>query len=459
MTVSQKGKKEGGSLAVVTMGCRFNQLESELILQDGDRHGFSVAEGGGDRWQEADVVVVNTCSVTGESDRQARQLIRRIIRKRPAARIVATGCYAQREPEALAAIPGVDLVAGNAEKERIAQWLSEERGGERAVVSVGDPSAGGLDGQFMGAGGAGGFSGESRAFIQVQNGCDEACTYCIIPEVRGASRSIPPEQVVKQAEKLIWAGFRELVLTGINLGSWGKEKGGGERLADLVERLLDLPGLGRLRLSSLDPLEVEPPLVALFRNREKLCPHLHLSIQSGDDMVLKRMRRHYRAADVVETADRLREARPDVVFGTDLIVGFPTETDEAFDNTLALVRRAGVSLVHAFRYSDRPGAPAAEIPRRFRVPDPEIRRRSEILRDLGTERLAETARGRIGGVEEVLVETVADGVARGKSGGFMPVRFPCSDPDLTGELAAVCFTGFDPESGLLIGGEYTQKRP
>jgi threonylcarbamoyladenosine tRNA methylthiotransferase MtaB len=394
-------------LEVITFGCRLNTLESEVMR----RH--AVAQG------LDDVVIVHTCAVTAEAERQARQAIRRARRERPQARILVTGCSAQIRPASYAAMTEVDQVVGNAGKLDPALWESLARpGAEPARVVVDDimalrETAGHL---------VDGLEGRSRAFVQVQNGCDHRCTFCIIPYGRGASRSVPAGEVVRQARHLVEAGYRELVLTGVDLTSYGKDLPGTPTLGQLARRLLRLvPELPRLRLSSLDPAAVDPDLIDLVAGEPRLMPHLHLSVQAGDDLLLKRMTRRHSRQDVVGLAARLRELRPGLAFGADLIAGFPTESAAMFARTLELIEDAGLDYLHVFPYSAREGTPAARMPQ---VPKPVRKERAARLRAAGDERLARLLQAQIGRPAEVLVE----GGGRGHTEAFAPFRFAGAAP-------------------------------
>lgn len=428
------------TLAMVTFGCRVNQFESALLKEGLSGSGFVAARPG----EGADLVVVNTCSVTAESDRQARQAIRRARREHPGARIVVTGCYAQRAPDAVAAMPGVDWVVGNPDKGALPALLRQE--GER-LVRVSDADL--LPPPPEGEGVAPAQGDQARAHLQVQTGCDEGCTFCLIPRVRGPSRSFDPHQVANRARELAERGFRELVLTGINLGSYGRDLSPPSSLGELVASLAGALGDGvRLRLSSLDPMDLEPRLVALL-GEGRVCPHLHLSVQSGDSLVLKRMHRRHDREQVLERVAAVRRALPGVILGADLIVGFPTESEEAFANTLSLVAEAELALLHVFRYSDRPGTPAAAIPRRFHVSEAVARERSARLRRQGEAVLARVLSRQVGGVRRMLVEEVKGEVATGKCEGFLSLCGPAAGLPPAGGLAAVRVAGVDRAGGVL----------
>ncbi|MBF0098150.1 MAG: tRNA (N(6)-L-threonylcarbamoyladenosine(37)-C(2))-methylthiotransferase MtaB [Magnetococcales bacterium] len=435
MEVAGHSTSPARSFMVITMGCRVNQVETERLSQTGARFGFyPVADN-----LPPDLIIINTCSVTSESDRQARQWIRRMAREHPQAGLVVTGCYAQAQAAELAAMAGVVLVLGNAEKEQLWQRLTATQSlpDDAASVALVDH-----------------FSERSRAFLQVQDGCDRRCTFCTIPALRGASRSFSPDYVLAQAERYRQNGYREIVLTGINLGTYGRDLPAGLTLGQLVSRLLQARGASRLRLSSIDPLDLDESVLAAFaEGGAGLCSYLHLSLQSGDDRTLKRMGRGYDRAWVMDRVARLRAIVPDLVLGADVIAGFPTESVAAHQQTLALLEELDVTFLHVFRYSDRPGTPASAIPGRFRVPEREIKRRAEQLRHWAAERLLRTASTRIGRREEVLVESCRDGLARGKSAGFLPVRFPLAGEEGLGQLFAVQIEGVDGEEGCLVGGE------
>jgi threonylcarbamoyladenosine tRNA methylthiotransferase MtaB len=386
---------------VVTFGCRLNAFESELMRRHAREAGL------------ADAVVLHTCAVTAEAERQARQAIRRARREHPTARIVVTGCSAQLQAERYAAMPEVDHVLGNAEKLDPSVWRALARlpAGARSrevgdVMRIKETAGHLLDG----------FDGRTRAFLEVQQGCDHRCTFCVIPFARGPSRSVPAGEVVARARALLAAGFAEIVLTGVDLTSWGQDLPDRPRLGSLVRRLLDeLPELGRLRLSSLDPAELDQGLQELLAGEPRLLPHLHLSVQAGDDLILKRMRRRHDRRTVIELCRRLRAARPGLVVGADLIAGFPTEEEAMFARTLDLVLEAGLTFLHVFPYSPRPGTPAARMPQ---VPAPVRRERAARLRGLGLRRLEAFLAARIGSRVRGLVEQGG----RGHTDEFAPFR-------------------------------------
>jgi threonylcarbamoyladenosine tRNA methylthiotransferase MtaB len=375
---------------LVTFGCRLNTFESEVMRRHAREAGLE------------DAVIVHTCAVTAEAERQARQAIRRARRQHPGARIVVTGCAAQIDPGRWSAMPEVDHVVGNHDKLRPETWrtLASASAARMLVSDV-------LQLRALAAHMVEGFDGRTRAFVQVQQGCDHRCTFCIIPRGRGQSRSLPVDGVVAQTRRLVEAGYREVVLTGVDLTSYGRDLPDRPPLGRLVRRILrEVPELPRLRLSSVDPAEVDDELRAAFAEEERLMPHLHLSVQAGDDLVLKRMKRRHLRADVLRLVRELRALRPDLAFGADLIAGFPTESEEMFANTLALVEEADLVFLHVFPYSARPGTPAARMPQ---VPVAVRRERATRLRALGEERLARFLRGQIGAVCSLLVERDGSG--------------------------------------------------
>jgi len=375
---------------ILTFGCRLNAYESEVIRGH-------VASAGLD-----DVIVVNTCAVTGEAERQARQAIRRARRAHPDARIVVTGCAAQINPGRYAAMDEVTAVLGNAEKLMAESWAALGIGGDDGVaaprVAVNDIMSVRETASHMIAG----FDGRARAFIQVQQGCDHRCTFCIIPFGRGPSRSVPVAEVVRQVRLLVENGYREVVLTGVDLTDYGRDLPGRPSLGSLTRRLLvHVPDLPRLRVSSLDPVEVDDELMVLIGGEPRLLPFFHLSIQAGDDVILKRMKRRHTRADAVAICADIRRLRPDAALGADLIAGFPTETDAMFDKTLALIDECGLSHLHVFPYSPRDGTPAARMPQ---VPTEIRRERAARLRAAGARQMARLLKSREDRAISVLVE-------------------------------------------------------
>ena len=380
---------------VVTFGCRLNITESEVIRRIAGAAGLD------------DLVVVNTCAVTAEAVRQARQSIRRIKREHPNARVAVTGCAAQTEPGTFAAMPEVDRVIGNVEKLDPRSWHGA---GQR--VAVGDIMA--VKRHMMHA--VDSIEGHTRAFLQVQNGCDHRCTFCIIPYGRGNSRSLPMDEVVAQARRLAERGYRELVLTGVDITSYGADLAGAPRLGTLVKRLLrDLPELARLRLSSIDSVEADDDLLDALANEPRLMPHLHLSLQAGDDLILKRMKRRHTRADAIAFCNTVRKLRPDVAFGADIVAGFPTETATMFARSLELVDECGLTQLHVFPFSARPGTPAARMPQ---VDREVVKERARALREKGAAALARYLDRQVGARRYVLTER--GGIGRTEQ--FTPVR-------------------------------------
>jgi threonylcarbamoyladenosine tRNA methylthiotransferase MtaB len=407
---------------IISFGCRLNAVESEAIR---------ASTAGQD-----DLVVFNTCAVTAEASRQARQAIRRVRRERPEARIVVTGCAAQVEPDAFAAMPEVDAVVGNAEKTMPETWQRRPGAadfgiGDALRVQVSDIQAVRETAGHL----AGGFRERARAFVQVQNGCDHRCTFCIIPFGRGPSRSVPMGAVVRQIRDLVAEGFGEVVLTGVDLTSYGGDLPGTPTLGRLVRAILrQVPELQRLRISSLDAVEVDDDLRAALAGEERLMPHLHLSLQAGDDMILKRMKRRHSRDQAIAFCREMRQLRPGIVFGADLIAGFPTEDEAMFSRSLDIVGECGLTHLHVFPFSPRPGTPAARMPL---LPRPLVKERAARLRAAGEAAVAAHLQNEIGQHRHVLVET---GEA-GRTEHYTPVRLArFAEP---GTVAPVVIAGHD----------------
>jgi threonylcarbamoyladenosine tRNA methylthiotransferase MtaB len=385
---------------VVTLGCRLNIHESQAIRDHAARAGLD------------GITVVNTCAVTGEAVAKARQTIRRISRER-GGKIVVTGCAAQTEPQTFAAMPEVTLVLGNDDKMRAASWQQApdrfESGDKLAVtdiMAVANPAAPPIESQ----------EGKTRAFVQIQNGCDHRCTFCIIPFGRGNSRSVPVAEAVAQVHRLTENGFREVVLTGVDLTSYGGHLAGEPKLGTLVKQILrEVPELARLRLSSIDAAECDDDLRDCFANEARLMPHLHLSLQAGDNLILKRMKRRHSREQAVAFCAEMRALRPDIVFGADIIAGFPTETEEMFARSLDLVGECGLTQLHVFPFSPRPGTPAARMPQ---VHNAAVKERAARLRECGRAALARHLDGEVGHTRTVLAER--GGIGRTEQ--FTPVR-------------------------------------
>ena len=386
---------------LVTFGCRLNVVESEAMKQ-------AALEAGHDN-----LVIVNSCAVTAEAVRQARQTIRRLKRERPDTRIVVTGCAAQIEPEKFASLTEVSTIIGNAEKTKSATWaaLAKNSAGE-ARIQVSDIMAVTQTARQV----PDRFEGHTRAFVEVQNGCDHRCTFCVIPFGRGNSRSTPVGQVTDQIARLVDQGYAEAVLTGVDLTSYGPDLPGAPRLGTLVKAILRaVPGLRRLRLSSIDSVEADDELLDAIASDKRLMPHLHLSLQAGDDLILKRMKRRHLRDDAIRFCETVRGLRPDIAFGADIIAGFPTETEEMFQRSIELVDACGLSSLHVFPYSARPGTPAAKMPP---VPADQIKDRARRLREKGAEALSRHLDRLIGSEQEILVER--GGI--GRTPCFTPVR-------------------------------------
>ena len=401
------------SVEILTFGCRLNAYESEVMRT----HAGALD----------DTIIVNTCAVTAEAERQARQAIRRAARARPDARIVVTGCAAQLQPEAWAALPGVARVLGNLEKLRPESWAADAPSAVADIMTARETAAHLVTG----------FAGRARAFVQVQQGCDHRCTFCIIPFGRGPSRSVPVGAVVAQARTLLQAGYHEVVLTGVDIASYGGDLPGAPTLGQLVRRLLALvPELGRLRLSSVDPAAIDVDLWRLVAEEPRLMPHLHLSLQAGSDLVLKRMKRRHGRGDALAAIARARTLRPGIAIGADLIAGFPTETDALFAETLDFLAEAELPFLHVFPYSERPGTPAARMPA---VPVAVRRERAARLREVGQATAARFFTGQVGARIALLTEANDDGGSSGHSEHFAPVRL--STPRAPGQVIVARVTG------------------
>jgi threonylcarbamoyladenosine tRNA methylthiotransferase MtaB len=382
------------SVNVVTFGCRLNTFESEVIKRKAASAGVH------------DAVVVNTCAVTAEAVRQARQAIRRLKREQPHARIVVTGCAAQTEADTFVAMPEVDRVIGNEEKFDAALWTTSGRVAVSDIMAVKKMRAHAIES----------IEGRTRAFVQVQNGCDHRCTFCIIPFGRGNSRSLPIEDVVAQVRRLVANGYREIVLTGVDITSYGQDLAGLPRIGTLVQRILvDVPELPRLRLSSIDSVEVDSALLDAVADEPRLMPHLHLSLQAGDDLILKRMKRRHSRSDAIAFCEQVRRLRPDIVFGADIIAGFPTESETMFDRSLELVDECGLTQLHVFPFSPRPGTPAARMPQVDRAV---VKERAGRLREKGDAAFRRHLDREINTCRRVLAESRA----LGRTEQFIPVR-------------------------------------
>jgi threonylcarbamoyladenosine tRNA methylthiotransferase MtaB len=382
------------SVEVLTFGCRLNAYESEVIRRAAD-----AADVG-------DAVMVNTCAVTAEAVRQARQTIRRLKREQPDARIIVTGCAAQTEAKTFAAMPEVERVVGNEEKFNVKSWTTGEKIAVSDIMSVKTMRPHAIDS----------IEGRARAFVQVQNGCDHRCTFCIIPFGRGNSRSLSMDDVVAQARRLVANGYREIVLTGVDITSYGADLADAPYLGTLVKRILkELPELTRLRLSSIDSVEADSTLLDALGEEPRLMPHLHLSLQAGDDLILKRMKRRHSRADAIAFCEQVSRLRPDVNFGADIIAGFPTEDEDMFARSLDLVDACGLTQLHVFPFSPRPGTAAARMPQIDRAV---VKDRARRLREKGDLALRHHLDREIGARRRVLAESRAFG----RTEQFIPVR-------------------------------------
>ncbi|MBN9042134.1 MAG: tRNA (N(6)-L-threonylcarbamoyladenosine(37)-C(2))-methylthiotransferase MtaB [Rhizobiales bacterium 62-47] len=413
---------------VVTFGCRLNAFESELIHREAARAGLE------------DTIVINSCAVTNEAVAQARQSIRKLKRERPNARIVVTGCAAQTQPEMFAAMAEVDRVLGNDDKLHGEAWRATRAAFDQApsfgidrdekiavadIMAVREMAPHLVDGFH---------SGLPRVFVQVQNGCDHRCTFCIIPYGRGNSRSVPMGGVVEQVHALVARGHAEIVLTGVDLTSYGADLPGAPKLGTLTKQILrHIPELKRLRISSIDSIEADRDLLDVIGSDERLMPHLHLSLQAGDDMILKRMKRRHLRADAIAFCAQVRRLRPDIALGADIIAGFPTESEEMFARSQDLVEECGLSFLHVFPYSPRPGTPAARMPQ---VDGRVIKARAKRLRVTGEAALRRRLGSEIGATRQVLIESAT----QGRTEHFVPVAIAGG---VTGEVRAMTIAGHD----------------
>lgn len=403
-----------------TLGCRLNAYETEAMKELAAAAGVENA------------VVVNTCAVTAEAVRKAKQEIRRLARENPGAPVIVTGCAAQTEPETFAAMPEVTRVVGNTEKMQAETWTglrvpdligTTEKVQVDDIMSVKETAGHLIDG-----------FGRHRAYVQVQNGCDHRCTFCIIPFGRGNSRSVPAGVVVEQIRRLVDRGFNEVVLTGVDLTSWGADLPATPRLGDLVMRILRLvPDLPRLRISSIDSIEADEMLMQAIATEPRLMPHLHLSLQAGDDMILKRMKRRHLRDDAIRFCEDARRLRPEIIFGADIIAGFPTETEEMFTNSLKLVEDCGLTFLHVFPFSPRKGTPAARMPQ---LKGPVVKDRAGRLRAAGDLALARHLQAQVGRSHRVLME----GPRLGRTEQFTEVAFAADQPE--GQIIAATINGF-----------------
>jgi threonylcarbamoyladenosine tRNA methylthiotransferase MtaB len=421
-------------LDVITLGCRLNTYESEVIRHEAKAAGLDMLDGG--------AVIINTCAVTGEAERQARQAIRKARRDNPQARIIVTGCAAQTNPAQFEAMNEVDLILGNEEKLKSSSYRALpdfgvndfEKTRVNDIMSVRETASHMVDA----------LEGRARAFVQVQNGCDHRCTFCIIPFGRGNSRSVPMGAAVEQIKRLVGNGYREVVLSGVDLTSYGPDLPGKPTLGKLLKTIFaQVPDLERLRLSSIDSIEADDDLMEMIATENRLMPHLHLSLQSGDNMILKRMKRRHSRDDAIRFCNDVRKVRPDIVFGADIIAGFPTETDEMFENSLKIVEECGLTNLHIFPFSSREGTPAAKMPQLERSV---IKTRAARLRSIGEAAYVRHLNSVADSVQNVLIEKpglgrtegfTLVGLEGGLSGSVVPVRIIGHDNHkLSGVIAA-----------------------
>ncbi len=416
------------SVDIVTFGCRLNAFESEIVRVEAERAGLT------------ETIVINSCAVTNEAVAQARQSIRRLKRERPSARIVVTGCAAQTQAEMFAGMAEVDRVVGNDDKMRSEAWRATRTALDTAEkfgitasekIAVADIMAV----REMAPHLLGGFqTGLPRVFVQVQNGCDHRCTFCIIPYGRGNSRSVPMGAVVAQVRALVERGHAEIVLTGVDLTSYGADLPGRPKLGQLTKQILrHVPELKRLRISSVDSIEVDSDLLDVIADDDRLMPHLHLSLQSGDDLILKRMKRRHSRQDAIDFCNQVRRLRPDIALGADVIAGFPTETEEMFARSHDLVGECGLTFLHVFPYSPRPGTPASRMPQ---VAGDKIRERAKRLRAVGEAALQRRLQSEIGATRQILIE----GTRQGRTEHFLPVAISGERP---GTVQAFVIKGSD----------------
>ncbi len=371
-----------------TLGCRLNAYETEAMRELATSSGLS------------DAVIINTCAVTAEAVRKSKQEVRKLRKENPSAKVIVTGCAAQIDPNSFANMAEVDLVIGNSEKMQQKTWsqLSNNETFETEKIKVDDiMSVNETAGHLID-----GFGSRSRAYVQVQNGCDHRCTFCIIPYGRGNSRSVPAGVIVDQIKRLVDKGFNEVVLTGVDLTSWGADLPSAPKLGDLVMRILKLvPDLSRLRISSIDSIEVDENLMQAIATEKRLMPHLHLSLQHGDDLILKRMKRRHLRNDAIAFCEEARKVRPEITFGADIIAGFPTETEKHFQNSVNLIKECELTWLHIFPYSPREGTPAAKMPQ---VNGNQIKKRAAVLRDLGKKQVKSHLSSQLGKKHNILME-------------------------------------------------------
>ena len=426
--------------AVITLGCKVNTFESAVMAQRLAADHWTVV----DSRDAADLYVINSCTVTAEADRQTRQATRRVLRQNPSAQVIVTGCYAQNEPAECATIPGVSLVLGNDHKLTVAQAARElQRDSRPSQVPVRVDRLSGLPAALLN-----GYESRTRAFVQIQQGCDQSCTFCVIHRARGESRSFNRKSVLRQIHTFVDQGYREIVLCGVDLGSYSDLSDDQQpeitSLTRLVQEIAVLPGDFRVRLSSIDPVHIDDLLLSTLAQSNRFCPYLHVSLQSGSTLILKRMKRRYDAVFLMERLEAAREQIGSLVLGADVMAGFPTETESDFGCTLEILKKANIVYPHVFAYSARPGTPAARIPRQ--VPRDERRRRAAELRQVGQHLRAEALAGMILNKGHLLVERApgpsGPATYHGRLENYMPVRLEGPVPP-AGTLLEVMVTGVD----------------
>ncbi|WP_205967450.1 tRNA (N(6)-L-threonylcarbamoyladenosine(37)-C(2))-methylthiotransferase MtaB [Aquisalinus luteolus] len=439
-TAASNAPATGRKTEVVTLGCRLNAYESEKMSELASASGLS------------DTIIINTCAVTNEAVRQARQAVRKARKRAPEARIVVTGCAAQIDPEGFSSLPEVDVVIGNADKLTAKAWQSVSGGSVPAVSDIMEetkaPTAAPLPKVER-----------ARAYVQIQNGCDHRCTFCIIPFGRGNSRSVPIADVVEECRAIAAQGVKEIVLTGVDVTSYGPDLPGNPTLGMLVSRILkNVPDLPRLRLSSIDGAEIDEHLFELMVSESRIAPYLHLSLQAGDNMILKRMKRRHTREQAIEFCARIKARRPEVTFGADIIAGFPTETDEMFANSLKLVEECGLTFLHVFPYSARKGTPAARMPQ---LDGTIIKDRAALLRAAGDAALERHLAGFVDKTVSVLTEKAGkDGTGHARLADFTEVRFDAGDNGHLrepGHITNVTITGHDGRALIATLHETTER--
>lgn len=429
-------KHFGKTVGIYTLGCKVNQYESEALAEAFSAQGFQMQSPS----LPCDIYVINTCTVTAESDRKAKQFIRRAIHQNPKAYVLVTGCLSQTQPSAVASIEGVDFVCGNSEKLSVIQEAIRltELGQKpaKATVSVASPDEKGFEAMCIK------HFDRTRAYVKIEDGCENHCSYCIIPSARGRVRSKPPQEVIAEVRSLCDAGCREVVLTGIETASYGRDLDG-YSLADLLEEIDRIPGIGRVRLGSLDPSLMKQDFVDRISRLSSLAHHFHISMQSGSDRILALMKRKYNRKMALEGMERLRSAMPDVQFTTDMIVGFPGETEQDFQDSVSLAEEARFLMIHVFPYSGRNGTPAATMP--DQIATSEKKRRVALLSDCAAKIRKEILAGMVGHTFDVLFETDEKGFSHGHTAHFIEVQCPSEVP-LQGQLLPVCITGHNGEA-------------